>query len=227
MLKDIDAIARNPATNLASAAYLSGAVSNNLSENLGFHKDFTSYDIKADYIISEKSHLSYRFSHQNVNTFQAPTYGAFLGGPASGGFEANGIAAAYSTGANYDHIFSPTLFTEARAGVAHYRNSALQTDYGANDARTLGIPGNGPNGTNNSAQTSGQVALNLGNFSGPMVGYSPSLPWLRAESNIDFANNWTKIIGNHTLKAGADIRRIRDDLLQGNNNAAAGSFYLC
>jgi Carboxypeptidase regulatory-like domain len=218
VLKQIDAIARNSATNLASAAYVAGAVSNNLSQNLGFHKDFTSYDI------TDKSHLSYRFSHQNVNTFQAPTFGSFLGGPAGGGFEATGIAAAYSTGVNYDHVFSPTLFTEGRIGVAHYRNVATQTDYGVNDAKTLGIPGNGPNGTNNSAQTSGQVAFSLGNFSSPLVGYSASLPWLRGESNIDFANNWTKILGNHTLKAGADIRRIRDDLLQGNNNAAAGQF---
>ena len=62
-------------------------------------------------------------------------------------------------------------------------------------------------------------------FTAPLIGYSASLPWLRAESNIDFANNWTKILGNHTLKAGADIRRVRDDLLQGNNNAAAGQFY--
>ena len=224
VLKDIDAIARNPAINLASTAYLAGAVSNNLSENLGFHKDFTSYDIKSDYPISQKSHLSFRFSHQNVNTFQAPTFGAFLGGPAGGGFEATGVAAAYSTGVNYDHVFSPTLFTEARVGVAHYRNSATQTDYGANDAKTLGIPGNGPNGTDNTITSSGQVALNLGNFTAPTVGYSVSLPWLRAESNIDFANNWTKLLGNHTLKAGADIRRVRDDLLQGNINAAAGSF---
>ncbi|HEV2645355.1 MAG TPA: TonB-dependent receptor [Acidobacteriaceae bacterium] len=225
VLQDIDAIARNPAINLASSAYLAGATSNNLSENLAFHKDFISYDIKSDYTISEKSHLSYRFSHQNVNTVQAPTFGAFLGGPASGGFEGPGVAAAYSTGVNFDHSFSPTLFTEARAGVAHYRNSALETDYGINDAAKLLIPGNGPNGTNKSAQTSGQIAVNLGDgFSGPMIGYSPSLPWLRAESNIDFANNWTKLIGNHTLKAGVDIRRVRDDLLQGNNNAAAGSF---
>ena len=224
VLKDIDAIARNPAINLASSAYLAGAVSNNLSENLGFYKDSISYDIKSDYTISEKSHLSYRFSHQKVNTLQAPTFGAFLGGPAAAGFEATSPTAAYSTGVNYEHTFSPTLLTEARVGVAHYRNSAIQPDYGANDARTLGIPGNGPNGTDNTATSSGQVNLSLGNFSGPMVGYAPSLPWLRAESNIDFANNWTKIIRNHTLKAGADIRRIRDDLLQGNNNAAAGTF---
>ncbi|SFS07020.1 Carboxypeptidase regulatory-like domain-containing protein [Granulicella pectinivorans] len=226
VLTMLDALSRNPATNLSAAKYTSGVISNNFSSNLPFHKDAWSYDIKSDYAISQKDHLSGRFSHQTTNTFQAPVFGSFLGGPAGGGgFEATGVATAYSTGGNYDHTFSPTLFTEVRAGVAHLRNSATQTDYGQNDAKTLGIPGNGPNGTNNTLTTSGQVAFTLNNFNGPLIGYSASLPWLRAESNIDVANNWTKIIKNHQLKAGADIRRIRDDLLQGNNNAAAGQFY--
>ena len=234
VLQDLDALARNPATNLASAAYLAGKTTNNFSNNLPFNKDSISYDVKIDYNISTSNHLSGRFSHQTTNTLQAPLFGAFLGGPAGGGgFEATGVAAAYSTGVNYDHIFSPKLFTEVRFGVAHLRNSAQQTDYGSNDAKSLGIPGNGPNGTNNTPTTSGQVAFQVSNFAGngqngtgnPLIGYSPSLPWLRAESNIDVANNWTKLLGNHTLKAGADIRRVRDDLLQGNNNAAAGTFY--
>ena len=232
VLKDIDALARNPKTNLASAKYIAGTTTNNFSANLPFSKDTISYDIKSDFTITQKDHLSGRFSHQNITTFQAPLFGSFLGGPASGGFEATGTAAAYSTGLNYDHVFSPTLFTEARAGLAHLRNSAQQTDYGQNDAKTLGIPGNGPNGTDNVPTSSGQVAFQVFNFVGngegtgnPLIGYSQSLPWLRAESNIDFANNWTKILGNHTIKGGADIRRVRDDLLQGNNNAAAGTFY--
>ncbi len=225
VFQDLDALARNPATNLASAAYLNGATTNNFQSNLPFSKDAISYDIKSDYTMSQKDHLSGRFSHQNITTYQAPIFGAFLGGPGSGGFEATGIEAAYSTGFNYDHVFSPTLFTEARAGLAHLRNSAQQTDYGKNDAATLGIPGNGPNGTDQTPTSSGQVAFSPNVFTGPLIGYSASLPWLRAESNIDFANNWTKILGNHTLKAGADIRRVRDDLLQGNNNAAAGQFY--
>jgi Carboxypeptidase regulatory-like domain len=233
VLQDIDALARNPKTNLAAAAYVAGQTTNNFSQNLPFSKDSISYDIKSDYDISPKDHLSGRFSHQSINTYQAPLFGAFLGGPASGGFEASGTAAAYSTGFNYDHVFSPTLFTEARVGLAHLRNSAQQTDYGSNDAKTLGIPGNGPNGTDNVPTSSGQVAFQVSNFAGngengttnPLIGYSQSLPWLRAESNIDFANNWTKVLGNHTLKGGADIRRVRDDLLQGNNNAAAGTFY--
>jgi len=37
---------------------------------------------------------------------------------------------AYSTGVNYDHVFSPTLFTEARVGVAHLRNNATPINYG-------------------------------------------------------------------------------------------------
>jgi hypothetical protein len=234
VLKDLDTLARNPQTNLSSAAYVAGATANNFSANLPFSKDAISYDIKSDYTLSSKDHLSGRFSHQNTTTYQAPLFGSFLGGPGGGGgFEATGIAAAYSTGFNYDHVFSPTLFTEARVGLAHLRNSAQQTDYGKSDATTLGIPGNGPNGTDQTPTSSGQVAFQVSNFAGngengtsnALIGYSQSLPWLRAESNIDFANNWTKILGNHTLKAGADIRRVRDDLLQGNNNAAAGTFY--
>ncbi len=225
ILQDLDTLARNPSTNLSSALYLSGATTNNFSQNLPFSKDTISYDIKSDYTLSQKDHLSGRFSHQNITTYQAPLFGLFLGGPGGGGFEATGIAAAYSTGFNYDHVFSPKLFTEFRAGLAHLRNSAQQNDYGANDAKTLGIPGNGPNGTDQTPTSSGQVAVSANVFSGPLIGYSASLPWLRAESNIDFANNWTMIKGNHTFKAGADIRRVRDDLLQGNNNAAAGQFY--
>jgi hypothetical protein len=234
VFQQLDALARSPKANLASAKYIAGTTTNNFSANLPFHKDAWDYDIKSDYAITGKDHLSGRFSHQSINTYQAPVFGSFLGGPAgSGGFEASGTAAAYSTGFNYDHVFSPTLFTEGRVGVAHLRNAAQQTDYGKNDARALGIPGNGPNGTNNTLTSSGQVAFQVSNFAGngengtgdPLIGYSQSLPWLRAESNIDFANNWTKVLGNHALKFGADIRRVRDDLLQGNNNAAAGTFY--
>jgi TonB dependent receptor len=239
VLQDLDALARNPKTNLATAKYIAGTTTNNFSANLPFSKDSISYDMKSDYTMTQKDHLSGRLSHQSTTTYQAPLFGSFLGGPASSGFEATGVAAAYSTGFNYDHVFSPTLFTEARVGLAHLRNSATQTDYGKDDATTLGIPGNGPNGTDNTPTSSGQVAFQLSNFAGnteyapgitpsttnPLIGYSQSLPWLRAESNIDFANNWTKILGNHTVKAGVDIRRVRDDLLQGNNNAAAGTFY--
>src|SRR6185369_2148304 len=69
------------------------------------------------------------------------------------------------------------------------------------------------------------VGINLnGPFSNPIVGYSPSLPWIRAEANIMVVNSWTKIVNNHTYKFGGDVRRIRDDLLQDQTYSPRGIF---
>ncbi len=196
--------------------------SNNYTTNLPFSKTANSFDLKSDYAPSESNHLSYRYSYQKTNTFQAPAFGPFFGGPAAGGFEAKGTQTAYSTGGNYNHVFSPRFLTEVRIGVAHLRNQASPNDYGTNDATTIGVPG-----VNLSGQpfTTGQVGITInGGFSNPIVGYSASLPWIRAESNIDIVNNWTRISGNHTFKWGIDLRRVRDDLLQDQTFSPRGAF---
>ena len=207
---------------------------NNYTSNLPFTKTTDSFDAKIDYTMREKDHLSGRFSFQRVVTFQSAAFGAFLGGPAGGGFEGNGEQKSYSTGANYDHVFSPSFFTEARLGVAHLRNNAQTNDYGSNDATTLGITG-----VNISGQpfTTGQAGVSICSsapapgtacstaaFSNPLMGYSASEPWIRGEANIDFINIWTKIRGNHTFKAGFDLRRIRDDLLQDQTFSPRGAY---
>ena len=46
------------------------------------------------------------------------------------------------------------------------------------------------------------MGINLnGGYSGPLVGYSASLPWVRAEASINIVNTWTKTTGNHTINA--------------------------
>lgn len=185
------------------------APNNNYFAVLPFRKTADIYDAKIDWQITEKDHLSGRYSYQKVNTFQAPVFGPKGGGPASGAFEGTGVQNSFSTGLNYDRAFSPTLLTEVRFGVAHYHNNALPSDYGSNHATEIGVPG-----VNISPFTSGQVGIDLGSFSSPIIGYSASLPWRRGEANIDFVNHWTKIIGNHTFKFGGDLRRVQDNLLQ-------------
>ncbi len=170
--------------------------------------DTDSFDVKLDANVSDKGRLSGRFSYSRPTISQAPVFGD-AGGWAQGAFEGTGIQKTYSTGINYDRIFSPTLIAEFRIGVAHYHNDALPTDYGTAAATQLGIPG-----VNIDQWTSGMPYMNIGGFSSPMVGYSASLPWRRAEVNGDIANTWTKTKGNHTIKFGLDYRRIRDDLLQ-------------
>ena len=182
---------------------------NNYFGLLAFHKDTDFVDAKIDANLTDKDRLSARFSFQRPSIFQAPLFG-IAGGPAQGNFEGSGVQSTYSTGINYNRFFSNTLVAEFRVGVAWYHNEAHNTDFGTNTSETLGIPG-----VNLDPITSGIVGITInGGFSNPLIGYSASLPWIRSETNIDFANTWTKIVGNHTVKFGVDLRRIRDALLQ-------------
>jgi carboxypeptidase family protein len=185
------------------------APTNNYFALLPFTKDTNFTDGKIDYNISDKDHLSGRFSFQRPVIYQAPIFG-MAGGDANGAFEGTGVQNTYSSGGNWDHVFSPTLLNEFRFGVAHYHNTAQESDYGSNDSTSLGIPN-----INISQFDSGLVGINLnGPFTNPIVGYSASLPWVRAEANIDLVDNVTKTHGNHSFTFGFDMRRIRDDLLQ-------------
>ena len=189
---------------------LPGATANNYSALLPFHKDTDFVDAKVDANLTEKDRLSGRFSYQRPSILQAPIFG-LGGGPAQGNFEGSGIQNTYSIGLNYNHFFSNTLVAEFRAGAGWYHNEAHNTDFGTNTSSTLGIPG-----VNLDPTTSGivGVTINGGILSNPIIGFSASLPWIRSETNIDFANTWTKILGNHTVKFGVDLRRVRDALLQ-------------
>jgi Carboxypeptidase regulatory-like domain len=173
-----------------------------------FTRDTDQFDVKVDHNQTDNDRFSMRYSFERPKTVDQSSFGA-AGGPHGGGFQATGTQNTHSAAINYDHIFSGTLIAEARAGVNRYRNEANQIDYGTNDAETLGVPG-----VNVSPFTSGQVGININGFSSPFIGYSASLPWIRAETNINFVNTWTKTLNNHTLKWGIDVRRIRDDLLQ-------------
>ncbi len=53
--------------------------SNNYTVPLPFSKDNNSFDIKVDYTLTQKDHLSGRYSYQRFNLFQAPLFGSFLG----------------------------------------------------------------------------------------------------------------------------------------------------
>ena len=195
---------------------------NNYFAALPFTKNYNSVDVKIDYNIGDRDRLSGRFSFQRPVVFQAPLFGNAGGDGPGGAFMGTGTQKTYSAGINYNRTITPTLITEVRVGVAHYHNEAFPSDFGTNDATALGIPGVN---LSSDAFTSGIVGINVGGpFSQPMIGYSASLPWDRAEANIDLVNSWTKIKGNHTIKWGVDIRRVRDDLLQDQTYSPRGIY---
>jgi hypothetical protein len=176
-------------------------------------------DSKVDWNVSDKDRVAARFSFQRPVVFQAPEFGD-AGGPAQGAFEATGTQKTYSAGINYNRNISPTLLTEFRIGLSHYHNEAYPSDYGKNDSSAIGIPG-----VNISPFTSGFVGIYISGYSSPLTGYSINLPWDRAEANIDVVNSWTKILRNHQIKWGVDLRRLRDDLLADKGFGPRGSIY--
>jgi hypothetical protein len=198
--------------------FSTAAPNNNYFALLPFTKDSNLADGKVDWNISDKDRVSGRFSFQRPVIYQAPIFGV-AGGNANGGFQGTGIQKTYSSGINWTHSFTPTLLNELRFGVAHYRNQAQQSDYGTNASTAIGIPG-----INISEFNSGLVGIGISGFTSPLVGYSASLPWDRAEANIDLVDNLTKTYRNHTFTFGFDMRRIRDELLQTQTYSARG-FY--
>jgi hypothetical protein len=180
-------------------------------------KDTDGYDVKGDYQATDADRFSARFSYQKPTLFDPPLYGVRGGGFRD--FAGTGSQKTYNGVVNYTRVWSPTIISEVRVGVMYYRNNADNADRGLQTATELGIPG-----VNVSDFTGGISNIVIDGYSNPVVGYSPSLPWERGEQNLNFVNNWTFIRGNHTIKAGIDYRRNRDELLQNQTFSPRGRF---
>jgi Carboxypeptidase regulatory-like domain len=193
-------------------------VTNNYSNVTGFGKNSTQFDVKVDQNLRSSDRLTYRYSLQKVITNVGPLFG-LAGGDTGSGLEGTGSQTSYNTALEYVRVFSPSLLMELRGGVNHYDNINRQSDYGLDSSSALGIPG-----VNVNPMTSGLVAVNVTDYSEPLVGYAPTIPWQKSESNIDIVNNWTKIAGNHSFKFGAEVRRIRNDVTQGYTFSPRGEY---
>ena len=171
-------------------------------------KDTDGFDAKVDHNFDENTRINVRYSFQRPEITDPPQYG-LPGGPANGGFGGTGITKTQTAGLNATRVFSPTFIGELRIGLMRYRNDAYATDYGTKASDDVGI-----RGVNISDLTSGLTNIDIQGYSNPVVGYSLSLPWIRFETNWNFITNWTKSLGKHTIKFGADYRYNRDGLFQ-------------
>ena len=186
---------------------LGSGLTNNYASATTRSKDYNSFDIKVDHQQNDSNRFAGRYSFQRPVVTDPGRFGIAGGG--GKGFAATGVNRTQSAGVNYVHLFSSTLITEARVGLGRYSNKAQNLDYGTKAAEAVGIKG-----ANLDDWSSGLSSMNVSAADNPLVGYQNSLPWNRAETNIDFVNNWTKVLHNHTIKLGLDLRRIRDELLQ-------------
>jgi outer membrane receptor protein involved in Fe transport len=173
------------------------------------------FDTRADYFVTSKTVVFGKFSYFQAS-FNTPTaYGVAGGGPPLGGpGVANaGLSADHDKSAmvDYQHTFSPSLLTDVRFALSRIVISELQPDYNTDAATLAGIP----NVNLGTVYTSGLPEINV---TDPLSSFDMGdfgLPFFEREANFEFYDNWTKTVGHHAFKWGADIGKffgIRTDV---------------
>ena len=166
------------------------------------------FDTKLNYSVSAKDQLSYRLSFMRPVVFDPGAFGEY-GGPANDGFAGTGTNKSISTAVTWTRTFTNTTLLDVRGGLNYYHNVALAQGADLNTSTDVGIPG-----ANLDDYTSGLTRFEVGGYTNPLLGFSPSLPWDRSEKTWHVATTLTQVKGTHTLKVGGEWRNNKDVLLQ-------------
>jgi len=195
----------------------------NLDQN--FHENGTGlfnsnqWTERADYTINEKMHLFERFTRFTDVLSGAVMFGAG-GGPGFGlnNYGGNSNGANDSLASGMDIALNPKLLTDFRLGYYRYNVIDSKHDQSATLATQLNIPGINL-GSYFTSGAPGFVIDTLPNGGGGTNGWSYgdglninrcNCPLTEREDQFQVVNNWTKIVGNHTFKVGADLRYARN-----------------
>ena len=166
------------------------------------------FDAKINYTLNEKDQTSYRVSFMRPVVFDPGLYGVY-GGPANGGFAGIGTNTSVSTAATWTRVFSTATVLDVRGGLNYYHNVTTTEGHGLTTSTDVGIQG-----ANLDDYTSGITSINIGGYSGPVLGFSASQPWDRSEETWNATAVLTRLFKSHTFKMGGEWRHNRDMLLQ-------------
>ena len=183
---------------------------NNFATVVGQTFNTNQWDSRWDYYQNDKNTYFGRYSYAGFNVQAPGAYGLLAGGPGTG-YAGNSDVLNQSIAAGWTHISSPTLVNEFRFGYMRYRVNAVPNGVGTSPARDAGIPGLNLD----NYFTSGMPAFFLNgdqnNNGNSNLGYALNInscncPLAQRERQYQVVDNVSKTLGNHALKAGADIR---------------------
>jgi hypothetical protein len=193
-----------PMPNIPNAPY----GQNNYTKAQVREKTTDGFDVKINHTLNARDQMSYRVSFMRPVVFDPGLHGQY-GGPANGGFAGEGTNNSSSTAATWTRVFSAKTVMDIRGGLNYYRNITSTTGQGLLTSTEIGIPG-----ANLNDYTSGISSINIGGYSGPVLGFSASQPWDRWEKTYNVAGTITRLMTKHTLKFGGEFRKNTDMLLQ-------------
>ncbi len=181
------------------------------------------WDARGDYTVSQKVHVFGRFSRFTDVLTGTTLFGAAGGaGFGLGGYAGTSKGANDSAAAGADIAVNSKLVTDVRLGYFRYNIITGKYDAGTAFANNLGIPGLN---TSNALTTGApgfqiqDVSASYNSFPAADAGsqYGASLnvdrcncPLIEREDQFQLVNNWTKTLGTHSAKFGADLRYARN-----------------
>ena len=181
------------------------------------------FDVKADYQFSNGDRFFARESYQRRD-LNAPSPGTRF-------IQINDVNAAsrnHNAAVGYDHTFSPTATNQLRFGFNRFYTKDFGNDFQTNENTALGIP----NG--NVAAFPGASGLAIFNFGASSsstgtqgsIASTGSQDWTNSHriTNVyQITDNFTKVLGKHSITVGEDYRRLQASLTNA-NASQNGSF---
>ena len=188
------------------------------------------FDVRVDYELRQSVHTFGRYSYFDNKNSASTIFGAAGGqgfSSISNDFGGSATGRNQSAVAGVDIGLNPKLLTDFRLGYLRYHVSTEKYD-GTQDLATMaGIPGlnlgtaftAGAPGffMNNTSNTSGD---GLSSFGSSLQVNACNCHLLETEDQYQVVNNWTKIIGNHNIRFGADLRYARNLRVPSDSNRA-------
>jgi Carboxypeptidase regulatory-like domain len=191
----------------------SGINNNFVSTGNGPYNQY-SFDTRIDYNAPHNIQVFGRFSLDYFTLSGLGGLGALGGlGFGPGGLDGSSINHDYSVAGGFTKSFGTHWLTDFRVGWFQYNPMTHYSDASASPMDGFGFPGlnSGP-GVQGPPETGGlsgfQFSGNqtLSSFGDGLNIGRCNCPLTERERQIQFVNNWTRIIGNHTIKFGVDIR---------------------
>lgn len=184
----------------------SGSFSTNFTSSPSLYEHSNAFDVRGDVNPSDKDQIFIRFSYVDDPQFIPGIFGGIADG---GGFQ-QGLQGATSEQAvaGWTHVFSPSTVNVVHVGYNH-----LHTTRFGPEGTTQGIPEQfGINGIPQSAQNGGLPAIVIQGLQ--ELGSNDFLPSDEVSQTLQVTDDFTKIYGSHSFKAGIEYQNVHFNTLQ-------------
>ena len=187
------------------------SLTENFSVRVPTPRNVYNFDARIDHVLNSSTNLFAKYNFRDVKTDSFSFAGAAL--RPDGFLNGKGEQRVQNITANLTHSFGPSTVTEFRFGINrfHYSFKGLNQ----RTAGEFGIEG--------LEQDAPLPLMYFYDGSVTNIGFYPYYPLVNDQTTYQWSNTWTKTIGKHNVKWGADIRHM--NLTRDSRSSNTGTFF--